>query len=113
MNAEFFFGKTAFDSIPVVELANFAVNDNYKQKNPTYKGLGKILFSKFVMPTVTNGQEHMGLSILYIFSLPYERLINNYKSMNFSRLSMLQEKSMHKRIRPYYDTGCVFMYQRI
>ena len=108
-----FLGKRIFDSIPGVELANFAVNGEYKRMNPDYKGLGKIIFSKFVIPTVHQGQEHLGLSILYIFSLPYENLIRNYEKMNFSRLAKFQEKSMHKRIRPYYDTDCIFMYQRI
>jgi hypothetical protein len=108
-----FLAKRTFDSIPGVELADFAVNNDYKQKHPDYQGLGKLIFNRFVIPTVKNGQNHIGFRILYIFSLPYESLIDNYKKMKFSRLSKLQEESMHRRIRPYYDTDCIFMYQII
>ena len=108
-----FFKKRTFDSIPAVELSNFAVNGTYKKRHPEYKGLGKIIFNDFILPTVEAGKEHIGISILYIFALPYQRLIDNYESYKFRRLSGLQERSMHERIRPRYDVGCVFMYQRI
>lgn len=107
------FIKRTFDSIPAVELSNFAINNTYKKRHPEYKGLGKIIFNDFILPTVEEGKEHIGISILYIFALPYQRLINNYESYKFRRLSGLQERSMHERIRPRYDAGCVFMYQRV
>ncbi|MCR5606445.1 MAG: hypothetical protein K6F69_06495 [Treponema sp.] len=41
-----FLGKRIFDSIPGVELVNFAVNDTYKYNNPEYKVIVEALYKE-------------------------------------------------------------------
>ena len=53
----------------------------------------------------------VGIKIVYIFALPYERLINRYRQYGFLRLDNASEDELHKRLKPNYDEGCVFMFQ--
>lgn len=102
-----------FDSIPGIELANFAVNSMYKEAHSEYEGIGKIIFVDFILPIARKAANHIGITYLYIFALPYDTLINYYKSLGFGRLSFLEEFFMHRRIRPRYDKRCIFMAQKI
>lgn len=110
-NSNFF--NFGFDSIPGVELANFAVNGAYKRNHPEIQKTGTYIFLQFVIPTVKEAAEYIGIDILYIFALPYKELVKYYKHLGFSRLNRMQERSMHRRIRPNYDEGCIFMYQQL
>lgn len=105
--------QTEFDSIPGVELSNFAVNGAYLTAHPTYKGLGKIVFFDFILPTISEAAKIIGIRFLYIFALPNKSLIANYEKYGFSRLPLEDEKKMHSRIKPRYDEGCIFMYQSL
>ena len=103
-----------FDTIPGVELANFAVNSSYLKKRPSAKGIGLIIFNQFVLPIVRKTAEYVAVKILYIFALPYESLINNYKvNYGFERLNESDEKELHKRLKPAYDDSCIFMYMML
>ncbi len=102
-----------FDSVPGVELANFAVNSSYIQNHGNRKGLGAAIFEYCILPTAKKAQEVIGIKFIYIFALPYLDLINRYKAYGFSRLNRLQEKNTHVLIRPRYDQGCIFMYQTL
>ena len=107
------FFKRVFDSIPACELANFAVNKNYIEKHPEAKGIGKVVFSDFVEKVVVSAAEWIGIDIIYLFALPKKDLITRYKTYGFSRLSTLQERAIHKRIRPRYDGNCIFMFRQL
>lgn len=102
-----------FDSSPGVELANFAVNGEYKKAHPIVKHIGAYVFSECILPVVYEAARYIGIDILYIFSLPYESLINYYGTLGFSRLTHKQEWMNHRRIRLRYDGGCIFMYQQL
>lgn len=102
-----------FDSVPGIELANFAVNGNYKKAHSELEGIGKIIFIDFILPICKETSKLIGAKFIYIFALPYKKLIEYYKSMNFSRLSLQEEINVHKRIRPRYDNGCIFMSRSI
>ena len=102
-----------FDSVPGVELANFAVNSSYIQNHGNRKGLGAAIFEYCILPTAKKAQEVIGIKFIYIFALPYLDLINRYKAYGFSRLNRMQEKNTHVLIRPRYDQGCIFMYQTL
>ena len=102
-----------FDSVPGVELSNFAVNSSYIKNHGNRKGLGAAIFEYCILPTARKAQEVIGIKFIYIFALPYPDLINRYKTYGFSRLSRLQERNTHILIRPRYDQGCVFMYQTL
>ncbi len=104
--------RKEFDSLPGVELANFAVNESYIKNHEDRKGLGSAIFHYLVIPTAQKAQETIGIRFIYIFALPYADLIKRYKeTYGFDRLNKKQENSMHKLIRPRYDCGCIFMYQ--
>ncbi len=102
-----------FDTIPAVELANFAVNDSYIKDHKEQKGIGAAIFKYCVLPTARLAQDYVGINSIYIFALPDESLIKRYQNYGFTRLNKLQEKSIHKLIRPRYDKGCIFMYQTL
>ncbi len=66
---------TVFDTLPGVELANFAVNSSYVRRHKELKGLGVVIFNQFILPIVRQTSENVGVKILYIFALPYDDLI--------------------------------------
>lgn len=103
----------AFDSIPAIELANFAVNDEYRQKHTEARSIGRYSFEKFVLPIVRCMARYVGVNALYIYALPNDRLIGYYTLMGFSRLPEHQEKFVQMHVKPKYDEGCIFMYQRV
>lgn len=105
--------STEFDSLPGIELSNFAVNSSYKEAHKEYEGIGKIIFIYFILPILLDVSKNIGVHYLYIFALPFENLIRYYKSLNFTRLNSVEEHLVHKRIRPHYDKNCIFMYQRL
>lgn len=108
--------KVSFDTIPAIELANFAMNDNYKQSHEgeriAYKP-GKIIFVNFILPIAKEISKYIGAKALFVFALPEKKLLSYYKSLNFSRLSKESENKLHNRLRPNYDKGCIFMWQSL
>lgn len=102
-----------FDSIPAIELANFAINKLYKDSHPESKKLGFYTFKKFVLPLVQRMSQYIGINALYIYALPEERLLDHYHTMGFERLPEQQEKFVQRHVKPKYDEGCIFMYQTI
>lgn len=104
----------SFDSIPGVEISNFAISNDYRQKHPKTKGIGKVVFENIIKPIIRDTANEIGIRIIYIFALPNEKLISYYQeAFDFTRLSEEQENKMHNRIRPEYDRDCIFMYQRL
>ena len=99
-----------FDTLPGIELADFAVNDAYKEKHKNVSGIGTTVLVRFVLPLVRKAAEYIGVNLLYIYSLPYESLINYYSKMGFSRFSPEDERKLHHRIKPRYDVDCIFMW---
>lgn len=103
-----------FETLPGVELAEFAVNKKYIKEHPENKGCGLNIFFDLIVPIVKNVQETIGLKVLYIFALPEQNLIDRYmKEYGFRRLDKCDEDNLHNRIKPVFDYGCVFMYQLI
>lgn len=97
------------DSLPAVELANFAVNSAYKAAHKEQTGIGSIIFLDFVLPIIKMAADKVGICIVYIFALPYRNLIKYYESLNFKRLSKVAEAFIHRNYKPRYDEGCIFM----
>ncbi len=102
-----------FYTIPAVELANFAVNDNYRKNHPEVLEIGKVVFLEFVLPYVDFMKSMLGIKALYIYALPEDKLIAYYKKLGFQRLSKKEEKFVHSHVKPKYDDGCIFMYQML
>lgn len=102
---------SVFDTLPGVELANFAVNYSYIQAHPDLKGVGLVIFESFILPVIRKTSENIGMKILYIFSLPFDELISRYEQYGFSRLNSPYQEELHKRLKPRYDASCMFMFQ--
>ena len=103
--------KVVFDTLPGVELANFAVNQTYIRNHPDLKGVGLVIFNSFIRPIIRQSAENIGIKILYLFALPYQELMSRYKEYGFSRLDDPYEDQLHSRLKPFYDESCRFMYQ--
>lgn len=103
----------SFDSLSAVELSNFAMNQAYKTAHPKAKRLGFYFFKRFILPLVQHVSEFIGVSTLYIYALPEEKLMAHYNKMGFTRLPEEQEKFVQSHVKPKYDEGCIFMYQTI
>ena len=98
-------------TVPSVELSNFAVNSAYKEQHPEIKGLGELVFRRFIIPTVNYGAELFGIQAIHIYALPQDELLEHYSTFGFSRLPPEMEAYIHSHIKPAYDEGCIFMYQ--
>ena len=99
-----------FDTLPGVELANFAVNSNYINAYPYQKGVGYVIFKKFIIPMINEAASYVGVRMVYIYALPYEKLISRYERYGFRRLPEEEENDLHRRLKPRYDESCKFMY---
>ena len=105
--------RAEFDIMPGVELANFAINNEYIQRHPDSKGVGLSIFTDFIRPLVVDVSERVGVKIIYIFALPFEGLIQRYIQYGFTRLEARHEEELHQRLKPRYDSECIFMYQML
>ena len=99
-----------FDTVPGVELANFAVNGAFAQRYNA-RGLGFLLFSGLIEPFVREHAKTIGIYMLYLFALPFPKLLRTYENYGFRRLTPTDEKLLHQRLKPAYDDSCIFMYQ--
>ena len=108
-----FVTRRTFETLPGVELADFAVNQAYIKNHPDLKGVGLVIFNMFILPVIREAAETIGIKILYIFALPYEDLISRYEKYGFSRLDPKLEADLHTRLKPNYDGSCIFMYRML
>ena len=105
---------TPSTQVPGIELANFATNKAYTDRYENIRGIGVVIFYDFIRVISMRIAEMVGAGYLYIFALPYESLIHRYQeSYHFKRFDTELEDSLHKRIKPYYDGDCIFMYQKL
>lgn len=102
-----------FDAITGIELANFAVNDAYREANDCIPKLGSYIFNEFILPLVKEISKYVGAQVLYIFALPENKLMAHYKTMGFTQLSGKVERYVYRHIKPAYDKNCKFMVQKI
>lgn len=105
--------KEEFDTIPAVELSNFAMNGKYRENHPETHLLGFLFLKHFILPLAQTMSRYIGANSLYIYALPDEKLIEHYEKMGFSRLPKQQEKFVQKHVKPQYDEGCIFMFQNL
>ena len=102
--------KAEFDTLPGVELANFAVNAAFVRKYHV-KGIGGVIFTDFILPIIREAAGLVGICLVYLFALPHAALLKNYERYGFQRLSPEAESQLHKRLKPAYDQSCIFMCQ--
>ena len=110
INEENTMGGVSFDTVPGVELANFAINKTFVQKHNA-KGLGYLVFSGLIAPFVQEHAKTLGIYLIYLFALPYDKLLKTYEGYGFHRLPSTAEEQLHQRLKPTYDDSCIFMYQ--
>lgn len=102
-----------FDAYTGIELANFAVNDAYREVNDVIPKLGSYIFINFIYPLVQEVSKYVGAKFLYIYALPQNKLMEHYKTMGFQMATIMMEKFVYRHVKPAYDRGCRFMYQVI
>lgn len=102
-----------FDTHTGIEMANFAVNEHYRHANEVIPKLGSYIFGQFVMPIVRQISQYVGAEFLYIYALPNNKLMDHYSTMGFSKTSIKMERFVYRHVKPSYDRGCRFMYQKI
>lgn len=101
-----------FTTVPAVELANFAVNDNYRPTQRSAKGIGAYVFLEFILPFALRSASFVAAKWLCIYALPEPKLLDYYhKNLGFSRLPPEKESFVYGHVKPKYDQGCIFMYQ--
>lgn len=105
--------ETTFDTIPGIELSNFAVNQLYKQHHANIAGIGTMVFADFILPLVNYQKNFIGVSALYIFALPDQKLVQYYKKLGFNRLEQEKEIFLNGHVKPVYDEACIFMFQTL
>ena len=104
--------EMTFDALPGIELANLGVNNAYQSNHEEMRGIGVLIFRHFVLPIVNDIPKTLGVALLYIFALPFDELIDRYSRVyGFRRLDSKSEDDLHKRVKPFYDLRCIFMYQ--
>ena len=101
--------ESLFDTLPGVEVAYFAVNENYAKGG---KGFGATIFEDVVEPVIREASKQIGIYLIYAYALPIPSLIENYqRNYGLARLSPDAEKDLHARLRPRTDKNCIFMYK--
>ncbi|MBR3600815.1 MAG: hypothetical protein IKL49_00590 [Lachnospiraceae bacterium] len=102
-----------FDAYTGIELANFAVNDSYREVHEVIPRFGSYVFSQFVFPLVLEITKYVGAAYLYIFALPDDRLMAHYETMGFEHTSEKMKRFIYRHVKPVYDEGCTFMWQKL
>lgn len=102
-----------FDAITGIELANFAVNDSYRMANDCIPKLGAYIFKQYIFPLVEEISHYVGASLLYIYAIPENKLIEHYKTMGFKAMPSKMERYVYRHVKPFYDKDCKFMIQKI
>ena len=55
--------RRVFDTLPGVELADFAVNQAYIKNHPDLKGVGLVIYDKFILPVIRKAAETIGIKL--------------------------------------------------
>ena len=105
--------KSLFSTIPSIELANFAVNENYRCSQKAVKKIGVFVFLNFIIPIVRQVAAFVGAKWLCVYALPIPKLLEYYEKLGFARLDEEREAFVYSHVKPKYDKDCIFMYQAI
>ncbi len=81
-----------FYAILAIELAHFAVNENYRKNHLEVLEIGKTVFLEFILPYVDFMKSLVGIKALYIYALPEAKLITHYEKFGFHRLNSEKRK---------------------
>lgn len=102
-----------------IEISHFAVNDAYRDSHNNAKGIGEYLYPAFIYPIIKKVSRSIGVKIVYLYAADTsengdtesgKRLVNYYKDV----FGFVEDNSREYRpITPYYDSGCIFMYNII
>ena len=105
--------KELFDTIPAIELSNFAVNERYRARQRAVGKIGAYTFVNFIRPLALQASTIIGAKWLCLYSLPEMKLIDYYSTLGFTRLDKERELFVYSHVKPKYDENCIFMYQGI
>ena len=105
--------KKLFATIPSIELANFAVNENYRCSQKAVKKIGVFVFLNFILPLVRHVASFVGAKWLCVYALPIPKLLAYYEKLGFARFDEEREAFVYSHVKPKYDKDCIFMYQAL
>lgn len=104
--------KKYSEVLPSIEIAQLAVNEEYRQKlNQLYHmniKLGSMIFKHMILVKIKRMQAFIGVKMITLFALPYDKLIKNYEAWGFQKADDTKQF-----IKPTYDWHCVFMFREI
>ncbi|PXX73651.1 hypothetical protein [Dielma fastidiosa] len=94
---------------PAIEINFFSLNDKLtmSDKKPI-KGLGKLVFEEFVLPTIKTISKYLGVSTIILFAIPSlnDKVINAYKKMGFV---LIDDKDVEEYILVDQIRNCKLM----
>lgn len=67
VNEQIIDDKKYFDTLPSIEIANFAINSTYIDKHKDLKGCGRVIFDLFITPIIEDVSMKIGVKLIYIF----------------------------------------------
>lgn len=102
-----------FDAYTGIELANFAVNDAFREVHEVIPKFGAHIFYQFILPLTLEISKYVGAAYLYIYALSEDRLMAHYETMGFEHTTKKMKKFIYRHVKPVYDSGCTFMWQKL
>lgn len=70
--------------------------------------LGSMIFKHMILLKIKRMQALIGVKMITLFALLYDKLIKNYEAWGFQRADDTKQF-----IKPTYDWHCVFMFREI
>lgn len=92
-------------SNPCVEIVYFSISDLYSKYNGVSLHTGQQVFSDFVLPTIKNISNHLGVLYIILFSLPIRKVVEAYTQMGFNQA----DDDIAEYIRYYSVKDCKLM----
>lgn len=90
---------------PCIEIACFSIDDSYARYHNKTLHTGQLVFHDFILPTIKNISEELGVEYLILFSLPIEKVILAYKEMGFIQI----DSEIKEYIQYYFVKDCELM----
>lgn len=95
---------------PAIEINFFSLNDKFTiNNNKMNKGLGKMVFEDFVLKTILEISNYVGVSMIILFAIPSEedKVIKAYQNMGFV---LVDDKDVEEYILVDHVRSCKLMF---
>ena len=96
-------------TVPAMEIAHFCMNERWTQKYEVAKGIGSIIFYRYILPLIYQSGRYAGCKYVYLYAADEtedETLVKYYESLFFKKISDVD----YYHVFPRYDMRCVLMF---